>query len=102
MRIEGPTSSVAVGNSNVAALPWQRPVIAVLANAPLRAALVARLERDGFDVRIARTPLDAIQLLLAEHERIGMLVVAPDASWASGLQELVADEFPTLRDRLVA
>lgn len=77
-----------------------RDVALVVADEPL-AAVIAELYRAyGYEVRTPATPLDVIQTLLGVGDRIGVAVLSPDARWADGLREFMADEYPEI-DRIV-
>jgi hypothetical protein len=77
-----------------------RDVALVVADEPL-AAVIAELYRTyGYEVCTPATPLDVIQTLLGVGDRIGAAVISPDARWADGLRDFMADEYPEI-DRIM-
>lgn len=77
-----------------------RDIALVVAEEPL-AAVIADLYRVyGFEVRTAATPLGVVLALIGAGERVGAVVISPDARWADGVDDFVADEYPEI-DRIV-
>ena len=89
------------GSAWLAAL--ERPgsdVVLVVADEPLGAVIAELYRAYGYEVRMPATPLDLIQTLLRVGDRIGAAVISPDARWADGLRDFMADEYPDI-DRIV-
>jgi hypothetical protein len=77
-----------------------RDVALVIADPPL-AAVIAELYRAyGYEVYVLETPLDVIQMLIGVGERTGVAVLSPDARWADGMRDFLADEYPAI-DRIL-
>jgi hypothetical protein len=71
----------------------------VIADAPLGRVLGALYRAYGYEVVVPKTPLDAVQALLAT-DRVAIVIVSQSAGWAAGLRELIAEEFPEI-DQIV-
>jgi hypothetical protein len=77
-----------------------RDVALVIADEPL-ATVIGELYCDyGYDAVAPETPLAVIQTLLSSGGQIGVVIISPDARWAHGFREFLADEYPEI-DRLV-
>jgi len=72
----------------------------VIAEEPLSAVIGELYRAYGYDVFAPETPLEVIQTLVSVGDRIGAVLISPDAAWANGLREFLADEYPEI-DRIV-
>ena len=79
-----------------------RRFVVVIADPPLRAEVAEAFVREGYDVALPVTPLDAINFLLANRDEIDSIIISTEARWAYGLSDLAADEVPELPSVLVA
>ena len=77
-----------------------RDVALVIANEPLAAVIGELYRAYGYDVFAPETPLDVIQTLISADDRIGAVIISPDARWANGLCEFLGEEYPEI-DRIV-
>lgn len=77
----------------------RRDAAIVIANRPL--ALIGEWYlANGYVVFAPTTPLDVIQALVLNRDRIGVVVLSREARWADGLLEFLAEEYPEI-DRVV-
>jgi hypothetical protein len=77
-------------------------IVLVIADVPLTAPITERYRTRGYEVLAPTTPLDVIQRLLAVGDRVSVVVVSVEARWASGLDELISEEFPDIDHVLLA
>ncbi|HEU0035587.1 MAG TPA: hypothetical protein VFQ53_33480 [Kofleriaceae bacterium] len=82
------------------ALP--RDVSLVVADEPIRSALVEGLRANGCDAIAPKTPLDMVQALIAWREQIGSVVISSASRWAHGLRDFLADEYPEIEPVMLA
>jgi len=81
-----------------------RDGVLVCANEPLRSELAELVRARGFEAIVSVAPLQAIEALLHDGERICHALIASDLpqGWGHGLREFLADEYPHVRSALVS
>ena len=96
----GPLPEALPGWGWIALLPLLRrdgrDVLLLVAEEPLRGALVALAEAVGLDAYACATPHDVVETLVALGDRIACAVVSRAAGWGEGLREFLADEYPEI------
>ena len=71
-----------------------RDLALVIADEPLRSQLVDAARHRGYEPHAARTPLDAIQALVRDGDKIRYAILSSAPSWTLPLRELIAEEYP--------
>lgn len=73
-----------------------RDIVLLVAEEPLRGALVALAQAVGVDAYACATPHDVVETLVALGDRIACAVVSRGAGWGEGLREFLADRYPEI------
>ena len=76
-------------------------VMLIVAEEPLRGALLELAHAHGFDAFACETPLDVIHTLVEIEDRIACAIVSVSATWGEGLGEFLADEYPQIERVLI-
>ncbi|MFT3698672.1 MAG: hypothetical protein QM831_36335 [Kofleriaceae bacterium] len=71
-----------------------KDLLVMLAESHATERLVRLLGAYDLEVRTPKTPLDALQLLERETDRIAFVVLASTPEWALQLRPVLVDEFP--------
>ena len=66
----------------------------VIAEPEVGAALGELYQTYGYEVFLPETPLDVIETLVTVGDQVGVVLISSEARWATGLRELIAEEFP--------
>lgn len=72
----------------------RRSIAFVIAEPELAAAVSELYQAHGYEVFLPETPLDVVETLLAAGDRVRVVLISSEAGWATGLDELLAEEFP--------
>lgn len=97
-----PSRSIADSSGSTSALRFEltprlgRDALLIVANEPLREALVDYGKKLGFQTMTPTTPLDAIQMLERSAARIAYAVVTSDPPWGLELRQLLAHDYPAI------
>ena len=93
------------GRANIAPTPApdRREAVLICAAEPLRSALVELARTRGYEPCESATPLEAIEALLEDGDRIGHALISSDLpdQWGRGLDELLAEEYPHVKRYLL-
>lgn len=86
----------ATDNSERASVPHapKRSIALVIAEPELAAAVSELYQAYGYEVFLPETPLDVIETFTMLGHQVRMVLISSEARWASGLRELIAEEFP--------
>lgn len=71
-----------------------RDIALVIAEPEVAAALHELYQAYGYEVFLPETPLDVIETLAVVGDQVRVVLISSEATWATGLRELIAEEFP--------
>lgn len=78
----------------------RRGIALVIAEPALAAAVSELYQAHGYEVFVPETPLDVIDTLVTVGDEVCAVLISSEATWANGLREFIADEFPKI-DRVL-
>jgi hypothetical protein len=73
-----------------------RSIVLVVADPRTQQRIAAVARVGARQVEVARTPLDAVQLLERRGDQIGLAIVSSQVDWGLALRELIATDYPTI------
>jgi len=69
--------------------------VALVIAEPSIAEVIASIYRAcGYEVPVTRTPLEVVQMLVTDGDRIDTVLICPDVHWAEGFPEFIEAEYP--------
>ena len=81
-------------NERTSVLDGFKPVALLIAEPELAAPVSELYQAYGYEVFLPETPLDVIETLAVAGDQVRVVLISSEARWASGLRELIAEEFP--------
>ena len=74
-----------------------RPIVLVVAAPPTQQRIAAVARVGAREVAVARTPLDAIQLLERRGDQSGVAILSSQVDWGLELRDLISTDYPAIR-----
>ncbi len=74
----------------------------LVADEPLRGALLELAHLNGYGAFACSTPLDVIDTLVDFGDQVSCAILDDSAGWSAGLPEFLADEYPHIERIAIA